>query len=406
MPSRHGLRLARLKRGAIEAVYPIGAEPLTFGRDPENRVVLLDDRASKRHAVVAVRDGLLVVEDLKSLNGTRVNERKVRTHPLKPGDLLRVGWCVFLLLTDGMPLSRHTVHPTGWVIGRRPGGGGLKLPVTSDPILIGRADESDVRLEEADIADYHALITALPSGAQLIELAPEPPRCTPIEDGADIQLGPLTVKFRAERPAAAARPAARAVTVRKPRPAPDRPGPVSLPPAARESVSPKMAPDPRPAPAARPSADAPRPAPSVPGAPSDASLLRYLVEESDRLDREPPPAIPAGPPETIPLDTVAPAPGRAGAYTITATQGPRAGESFPLGDRRLSIGSDAKCSIVLSGPGIAPCHATIGPQEGDLFIEDHNSAGGVFLNGQRIRKRPLKPGDLIRIGASEFLVHL
>ncbi|MEO7663941.1 MAG: DUF3662 and FHA domain-containing protein, partial [Candidatus Limnocylindrales bacterium] len=47
--------------------------PLTMGRAPENSLVLADARASRHHARLAPRDGLLILTDLGSTNGTRVN---------------------------------------------------------------------------------------------------------------------------------------------------------------------------------------------------------------------------------------------------------------------------------------------------------------------------------------------
>jgi pSer/pThr/pTyr-binding forkhead associated (FHA) protein len=41
-----------------------------------------------------------------------------------------------------------------------------------------------------------------------------------------------------------------------------------------------------------------------------------------------------------------------------------------------------------------------------VVIEDLKSGNGVFVNGAAVRRTPLKPGDVIRIGSTEFLVHL
>lgn len=46
---------------------------LTIGRGPENDLVLGDPRVSRRHARIQTRQGRLVLSDLASRNGTRVN---------------------------------------------------------------------------------------------------------------------------------------------------------------------------------------------------------------------------------------------------------------------------------------------------------------------------------------------
>lgn len=44
----------------------------TIGRDPESAVVLNDPSVSRAHAIVTIRDAQAQVEDLKSKNGTSV----------------------------------------------------------------------------------------------------------------------------------------------------------------------------------------------------------------------------------------------------------------------------------------------------------------------------------------------
>lgn len=65
---------------------------VSIGRSPENDVVIQDDMASRRHAVVE-RDasGDLRVRDLKSFNGTYLNERRVRDEPYQLWDAIRIG---------------------------------------------------------------------------------------------------------------------------------------------------------------------------------------------------------------------------------------------------------------------------------------------------------------------------
>jgi hypothetical protein len=70
---------------------PIGDDPLTIGRLAECQVVLSDDSVSRRHAEVRRQDNGIVVVDLGSTNGTRVNGEKVRERWLMDGDQILVG---------------------------------------------------------------------------------------------------------------------------------------------------------------------------------------------------------------------------------------------------------------------------------------------------------------------------
>jgi hypothetical protein len=65
--------------------------PLTIGRLPECSIVVEDSNVSRRHAELR-RDGPdVVVADLGSTNGTRVNGAQVRTRRLNDGDEITVG---------------------------------------------------------------------------------------------------------------------------------------------------------------------------------------------------------------------------------------------------------------------------------------------------------------------------
>jgi len=71
---------------------------LSIGRDTAAGIVIDDDEASRRHAVVT-RDGEgLVVRDLDSTNGTWVNEERVAPERrMRVGDRLRIGSTVLEL---------------------------------------------------------------------------------------------------------------------------------------------------------------------------------------------------------------------------------------------------------------------------------------------------------------------
>jgi hypothetical protein len=69
----------------------IGTEPLVIGRLPECGVVLADSNVSRRHAELR-RDGdTVVLTDLGSTNGTRVNGAPIRERILASGDEVSVG---------------------------------------------------------------------------------------------------------------------------------------------------------------------------------------------------------------------------------------------------------------------------------------------------------------------------
>jgi pSer/pThr/pTyr-binding forkhead associated (FHA) protein len=67
------------------------SDSLLVGRDPGCDVVVSDPRASRRHAQLTFRDGVWVLQDLASKNGTTVNGRRVGRTALHAGDIIGLG---------------------------------------------------------------------------------------------------------------------------------------------------------------------------------------------------------------------------------------------------------------------------------------------------------------------------
>jgi pSer/pThr/pTyr-binding forkhead associated (FHA) protein len=77
---------------------------VTVGRDRSNDIVLDADRkVSRRHAEIRIGDGQWRLVDLNSRNGTYVNDRPARDHPLVDGDRLRFGDSTFTFVSTEDP---------------------------------------------------------------------------------------------------------------------------------------------------------------------------------------------------------------------------------------------------------------------------------------------------------------
>jgi hypothetical protein len=67
-------------------------ERLTVGRDPDVcDITLMDPAVSRQHCFLSKEGGAVQVEDAGSSNGTFVNEGRVQSAELNPGDRLRIG---------------------------------------------------------------------------------------------------------------------------------------------------------------------------------------------------------------------------------------------------------------------------------------------------------------------------
>ena len=72
-----------------------------LGRGDRAEIRLDDPFASSRHARVYRQGNILVIEDLRSTNGTYLNEELLQTpRPLHPGDRIRIGDCEFTFEVD------------------------------------------------------------------------------------------------------------------------------------------------------------------------------------------------------------------------------------------------------------------------------------------------------------------
>jgi pSer/pThr/pTyr-binding forkhead associated (FHA) protein len=72
--------------------------PVLIGRAPDSTLVLTDDYASNRHARISLQDGMWLVEDLGSTNGTYLGQRKLDGPvPMDMGVPLRIGKTVLEL---------------------------------------------------------------------------------------------------------------------------------------------------------------------------------------------------------------------------------------------------------------------------------------------------------------------
>lgn len=83
-----------LEAGRVYRDVPV---PLTIGREEDNDIQLNDERVSRFHAKIQNDSGRMILTDLDSTNGTRVNGHPVRLRVLRPGDLIMMGRCVLLV---------------------------------------------------------------------------------------------------------------------------------------------------------------------------------------------------------------------------------------------------------------------------------------------------------------------
>jgi predicted component of type VI protein secretion system len=120
---------------------------ILVGRHPDCDVQLESQKVSRRHCCVAQVHGEVVVRDLGSTNGIRLNGSVVQEARLAPGDELAIGNVRFRLEQDEDAALKNAAN------GARDRLTALRAgpdPVSSDvPILL--SDESDIDDAAADV---------------------------------------------------------------------------------------------------------------------------------------------------------------------------------------------------------------------------------------------------------------
>ena len=131
----------RVMTGSHEGTeIPISGEKFLIGRSESCQLRPKSDSISRKHCILVIRDGRVLIQDLKSRNGTYVNEKRLpsdRAKILAAGDALKVGKLMFELVIE------HGLK-------------GNKKPQVAD---VGEAAErtvqdSDSRFEEVDVTGW------------------------------------------------------------------------------------------------------------------------------------------------------------------------------------------------------------------------------------------------------------
>jgi pSer/pThr/pTyr-binding forkhead associated (FHA) protein len=196
----------------------------TIGRSPNNQIAIPERHVSRQHAVVSFRDGIFMISDLGSANGTFVNDKQLTDpFPLAHGDVIRLyvpvltfsaivteeehemakttGTLIVPASKDGQPTLHITSGPQE----------GAQVPLLTPSVTIGRATRNatwDISLQDRAVSRPHAEIARQDDGTWIVKdlnsangtvvngmpVSPEEPHS--LQDGYVITLGETTILFR------------------------------------------------------------------------------------------------------------------------------------------------------------------------------------------------------------------
>ena len=83
--------------------------------------------------------------------------------------------------------------------------------------------------------------------------------------------------------------------------------------------------------------------------------------------------------------------------------GPLVGQTINLDRDVTTIGSVAGNTVLLTDTGVSRKHIGIKRVDGGYELADLGSTNGVYVNGEKVARRKLEVGDVIRVGTTEIV---
>ncbi len=188
--------------------HVLGALPLVVGRDDSADIRVDDRKVSRRHAAFRVADGQVWVEDLGSVNGVRLNGKKISQKAvLLPSDVINMGAYALRVraprgavaespgpaetrsrvkasvvaptaeATRGMraappptPLQTGEAHVQIVLFGQTAPIRGKRFSLSMGESLVGRLDEHAIQILDVSVSRTHARIVVSSSGVRVVDL--------------------------------------------------------------------------------------------------------------------------------------------------------------------------------------------------------------------------------------------
>lgn len=168
---------------------PIVRDVTVVGRREYCDVVIPNHSLSKRHCVLVKTDGLLVIRDLATTNGTKVKGQKVRWAALLPDDRISLGgYKVRVYLgPDDMPSPSEQYQARARLGGRAAGVAAPGIPATASTVpwpAVGPPLRADVPVGFPEPSK--SLVTAFP-GTEVAR-PPAAPAASPLEDDFQFEI--------------------------------------------------------------------------------------------------------------------------------------------------------------------------------------------------------------------------
>lgn len=192
----------------------------TIGRSSNNDIQIPEHHVSRQHAVITYRDGIFMINDLGSSNGTFVNDQAVtEPFPLFAGDKIRLFQPIieFAAVVSGEYIEEDSTlieatNPNGqgsFIVTNGPQEG-QTIPLLLHQVTLGRATSNatwEILLQDPSVSRPHARVSKQDQTWHVVDLGSsngtringkELPanQQHPLRDGDTVELGGSILLFR------------------------------------------------------------------------------------------------------------------------------------------------------------------------------------------------------------------
>ncbi|MBX3064549.1 MAG: FHA domain-containing protein [Anaerolineae bacterium] len=158
----------------------------SIGRSVGNDVIIPQKHVSRQHAVITFRDGIFMISDLGSANGTFVNDRRLTDpFPLAHGDVIRLYVPTLQFSAVVSEEEQENARKTGTLILPRATRGdakllvtvgvqeGVEFPLVQETITVGRDTQGaqwDIKLKDPAVSRPHCKLVKQGTAWAIIDL--------------------------------------------------------------------------------------------------------------------------------------------------------------------------------------------------------------------------------------------
>jgi hypothetical protein len=79
---------------------------------------------------------------------------------------------------------------------------------------------------------------------------------------------------------------------------------------------------------------------------------------------------------------------------------------YPIAKRELVLGRHRNCDLVLADAKVSSSHARVEYSDGAIVLVDLDSRNGSYVNGHRVSRATLEPGDEIQVGTTRIVLRV